>query len=959
MRRNRCILLTACFFSFLLLTAARGDAPAIQTGAAVISPQQIEADWLNPESLRQSAGETGPRIGGKVTPEQDAAGGCDGAKDGKWGFHTAYEQDPWWQVDLGKATALERIVLYNRCDSCAPRNSRILVLLSDDAKDFRQAYQHNGTTFYGFTDKKPLAVPMNGATARYVRLQLRGKSYFHLDEVEIYAAAGRNVALGRPATQSSVSAWSATHMPAPAGPRVFPTAKVIERGLRLAEDLRARGVAVDDDAAALRQLGGQLKRLPSDAAEDARQRLYLDARWAVRKLALRNPLLDFDSVLFVKSAPTQFPHMSDQFYGWWSRPGGGVFVLENFKGPQPRLRCLTADMPAGSFLRPDLSSDGRKVLFAYCRFYPEVPELKDKVTKSNMPEDSFHHIFEMNLDGSGRRQLTHGRYDDFDARYLPNGDIVFLSTRKGVFLQTDSAGTAGTASEDLPDSYVRCGGDNFRPVPVFTLHAMNADGGNLRPISAFENFEYTPAVANDGRVLYTRWDYIDRFNGPFFSLWSTNPDGTNPQLVYGNYTVRPQVVCDARPVPRSHKLVFTATAHHSIIGGSLVLLDRNLGTEEAAPIVRLTPEIPFPETEANVGAYYANPWPLSEQHFLAGWSNRALPPHCRVDNTERNPVNAMGLYLYDAFGNLSLLYRDPAISSSNPIPVRRQPRPPALAASAKADEAIEGSFLLQDIYQGLPGVTRGAVKSLRVIGVPPKVQPHMNKPNIGMSREDPGKFLIGTAPVEADGSAYFRAPSGVSIFFQALDADGLAIQTMRSLTYVTPRQTLACVGCHESRDSAPVAARAVPLAARRPPSRLTPGPSGSWPLRFDQLVQPVLDKNCVSCHRAGSGDIAAARLDLTAPKSYDSLLQFGGKDLAKLAQERDRSFVGDCAARQSKLLALFRADKGHAGVRLDADSLNRLSTWMDLYAQRQGHFSDQQEEQLRGLRRKLASLLAE
>ena len=963
MKRSRCLPIAAGFCCFLFLAVTRanvaGDAPRLQTGAAVISPQQIEADWLNPESLRQCAGETGPRAASKVTPEQDAAGGCDGVKDGKWGFHTAFEQDPWWQVDLGRVMPLGRVVLYNRCDSCAPRNSRIMVLLSDDGKNFRQAYQHDGTTFYGFTDKKPLAVPLNGVTARYVRLQLRGRNYFHLDEVEIHAAGGAlNIARGRPATQSSVSAWSVAHTPEPAGPRVFPTAKVIERGLQLAEDLRGRGVVVDDDAAALRQLGERLKKLSADAGEKTRQRLYLDARWAVRKLALRNPLLDFDSILFVKSAPTQFPHMSDRFYGWWSRPGGGVFVLNGFKGPQPKLRCLTADMPPGSFLRPDLSGDGRKVLFAYSRHYPAVSELKDKVTKSNLPEDAFYHIYEMNLDGSGRRQLTRGRYDDFDARYLPDGGIVFLSTRKGVFLQSNSANTAATRDEDLPDSYVRCGGDNFRPVPVFTLHAMDAGGGNPRPISAFENFEYTPAIAGDGRVLYTRWDYIDRFNGPFFSLWSTNPDGTNPQLVYGNYTVRPQVVSEARPIPRSHKLVFTASAHHSILGGSLVLLDRNLGTEDAAPIVRLTPEVPFPETEANVGAYYANPWPLSEQHFLAAWSHRSLPPHCRVDSTERNPVNALGLYLYDAFGNLSLLYRDPAISSGNPVPVRRQPQPPALAASARADDAAEGRFLLQDIYEGLPGVPRGAVKSLRVVGVPPKVQPHMNKPNIGISTEDPGKFLLGIAPVEADGSAYFRVPSGVSIFFQALDADGLALQTMRSLTYVTPRQTLACVGCHESRDSAPVAARAQPLAARREPSRLTPGPAGSWPLRYDQLVQPVLDTLCVSCHQPGSGVAAAARLDLTAPKSYDSLLQFGGRDLAKLAHERDRSFVGDCAARQSKLLALLRGGHGHAGVRLDADSFNRLVTWMDLYAQRQGHFSEQQEEQLLRLREKLSAMLA-
>ena len=146
--------------------------------------------------------------------------------------------------------------------------------------------------------------------------------------------------------------------------------------------------------------------------------------------------------------------------------------------------------------------------------------------------------------------------------------------------------------------------------------------------------------------------------------------------------------------------------------------------------------------------------------------------------------------------------------------------------------------------------------------MPPKVQPHMNSPSLGVSAEDPGKFVLGTAPVEADGSAFFRVPSGVPVFFQALDADGLAVQTMRSLTYVQPGQTLACVGCHEQRDTAPLP-RGLPLAALREPSQLTPGPDGSWPLRFDQLVQPVLDRHCVSCHKPGVENAAAAAFDLT------------------------------------------------------------------------------------------------
>jgi len=674
-------------------------------------------------------------------------------------------------------------------------------------------------------------------------------------------------------------------------------------------------------------------------------------------MALANPLLDFDTLLFVKRAPGMFPHMSDQFYGWWSRPGGGVCLLEDFKSGEPRVRCLTADMPIGSFMGPDLSFDGRKLLFAACTFHPELANEPNKADKARVPENAFYHVFEMNLDGSHRRQLTHGKYDDFDPRYLPGGDILFLSTRKGTALQCSQSFSDSTRDADHPDSYVRCGGDDYRPVPVFTLHAMDAEGGSIRPLSAFENFEWAPSVANDGRILYTRWDYIDRFNGHFFSLWSANQDGTNPQLVYGNYTVKPQVKFEARAIPGSSKLVFTAVAHHSICGGTLCLLDRARGTEEAAPLTRLTPEVAFPETEANGAHYYANPWPLSEEYFLVGWADQKLPPHCR-DTDEQNPRNAMGLYLLDAFGNQELLYRDPDISSVSPIPVKPRMQPPTHPSVASSNGKQEAQVLLQDVYYGLDGVPRGSIKRLRLVAVVPKVQPQMNQPVLGVSAEDPGKFVLGTVPVESDGSAYFTVPSGLPLFFQALDASGAAVQTMRTLTYAMPGQTLACAGCHEHRDSAPPTGKST-LAVLRPPSKPTLGPAGSWPLRFDQLVQPVLDQHCLECHRAGGKDLEAAKLNLASTNAYQALLAFGDDDLKKQAFERDRSNPNQAVAANTKLWKLLTQPGLHQNVKLDPDSLDRLATWMDTYAQRLGSFSEQQERELVAFRQTLSSLLSE
>jgi hypothetical protein len=231
---------------------------------------------------------------------------------------------------------------------------------------------------------------------------------------------------------------------------------------------------------------------------------------------------------------------------------------------------------------------------------------------------------------------------------------------------------------------------------------------------------------------------------------------------------------------------------------------------------------------------------------------------------------------------------------------------------------------------------------------------------MGLTRDDPGKAVLGTVPVEADGSAYFRAPSGVALFFQALDAEGRAVQTMRSATHVQPGQTLSCTGCHDSRKDTPPPARA-PLASLRAASRITPGPDGSWPLRFDRLIQPVLDAQCVRCHSPQSEDAQAAKFDLTPSRAYDALTSFGKPSLRDivLAAYRDGvSTEGRNPARCSPLLSLLAAPEGHRGVKLSRADLDRFTTWLDTYGQRAGAFSPEQEEDLERLRREWADLLA-
>jgi hypothetical protein len=257
-------------------------------------------------------------------------------------------------------------------------------------------------------------------------------------------------------------------------------------------------------------------------------------------------------------------------------------------------------------------------------------------------------------------------------------------------------------------------------------------------------------------------------------------------------------------------------------------------------------------------------------------------------------------------------------------------------------------------------VPRGGITSLRIVAVPAKTHPTMNFPSIGLTRDDPGKCVLGTVPVEPDGSAFFRVPAGVIVFFQALDESGVAVQTMRGATHVQPGQTLSCIGCHERREEAPPARRA--LASLREPSRLAAGPEGSWPLRFDRLVQPVLDRQCVSCHHPKAEDVAAAKFDLTAAKAYASLVGYGKpslRDQVMDAYNRGFSIARDGIAQKSALLALLESPEKHYAVQLDAEDRERLLTWLDTYAQRQGHFSDDQERELAELRRASAGLLTE
>lgn len=705
------------------------------------------------------------------------------------------------------------------------------------------------------------------------------------------------------------------------GYQIAHTREVLQRGERLLADLtslKADPVLLADAVSRLQTLVQQLDRLASagGGTEDARRALHFAARRVVRQAAFANPLLDFDRLLFVQRHPGRFAHMCDQYYGTYARPGGGVFVLEDC-WTRPRARNLVGgQLPVGSFLSPDLSWDGKEILFAYCRvpepaakdaFGPVFRSDADALRYGRWTADVRYHVHRVKVDGSGLRQLTDGPDDDFDARWLPNGQIAFISTRRG--------------------GHCRCGG---RPVPTYTLHRMRADGTDLCRLSHHETNEWHPAVANDGRLLYTRWDYVDRHTNLAHSLWATNPDGTDPVAVFGNYSHgrKPWGEWHPQPIPGSHKLLAVAGAHHGYACGSLLLIDPLRGTDGLASVTRLTPDVPFPEAEGWPMHAFTTPRALSEKYYLASYS-----PNWSTRDASHQVTQ--GLYLIDAFGNRELIYRDPRISALDPIPLKSRPRPAIRAESVRHATEGEGEFLVANAAAGRYGAAP-PLKALRVIQILPKTTYHSNNPKISAARQISARYLLGTVPVEADGSAYFKAPAGVPLYFQTVDGDGLAYQTMRTITYLQPGEKRACVGCHEPRHTAPPGGR-VPLAALRPPSTLTPGPDGSMPFSYPRLVQPVLDRHCVRCHgpekAEGKVRLTGAFTRESGPHS-ESYRNLTRSDLVHRFNSSSGSewlpttTPGQFGARRSRLIELLRA--GHHGVRLDRESLERLVLWVDL-----------------------------
>ncbi|MCC6696212.1 MAG: PD40 domain-containing protein, partial [Candidatus Hydrogenedentes bacterium] len=641
-----------------------------------------------------------------------------------------------------------------------------------------------------------------------------------------------------------------------------PLGTVLRQTRAMVDRLRQSGggAALESVDADLRVLcDATTANAPVPGSDDYRS-LYLAACALRREAALGNPLLDFDSLIFVargtfegsvRSNPqtqdSQGGHFVTQYFGFNALPGGGLFALRNFK-TMPEVVNILADsvvqngrlqgrkLDHGAFATPDLSYDGKTIVFA-CTENSEHKWIQSKKT--------CFHLFRVNVDGSNLVQLTDGDFNDFDPCWLPSGRIAFVSERR--------------------NGYIRCFAAYLK-VRSYTLFSMRDDGSDITPLSYFETSEWNPSVNNEGQLVYTRWDYVDRENCLGTRFWISNPDGTNPRAPHGNYPLpydtfpdhqpwsvhdgrewdsrfgAPLVEMGIRAVPNSPLYMFTAAPHHGSIYGSLCMLDlRQEDDHHMSQVKRVTPDEPFPETEVPGRRHYkyGTPWPLSEDFYLCNeWENLAL---------------------VDRYGNKELLWSlrampgpmDERFRLTDPIPLRARTMPIAIPSTVRprSEEGRNATVSVMNVYDSdLPFPEGTTIKWLRVVQNIPKTNHAMGEPLIGYERENTPRIPLGIVPVEEDGSAYFQAPVAKQLIFQALDENFMAVQSMRTSAFVHPGEQLSCMGCHE-KTHAVAQRREAPIAMRRPPSVLQPECGPVEPISYYRQIRPIFEKSCLPCHR--------------------------------------------------------------------------------------------------------------
>ena len=679
------------------------------------------------------------------------------------------------------------------------------------------------------------------------------------------------------------------------------------------------------------------------------------------------PAGQFDQVLFVKRHTYNSNHYYTEFINSSWQPGGNLCLL-NLKDHS--VKEVVSELKNGVFERFDLSFDAKRVVFAW----------------KKGPQDGYR-IYEVNLDGSGLHQITfpqddeaelvrkyrvgghyHHGTDDMQPCYLPDGGIAFISTRCQYGILCDG-----------PDDFT-----------TTVLYRIDGSGKNLRKLSNSSVSEAAPVVLADGRILYTRWEYVDKGAVSVKGLWAMRPDGSGSAEVYGNDIALPPTMIYGRPIPESpNEYVVLGAPHYPQNGvGTVIRLDMSRDIRSRDPMTYMTPDVDikgeggfaFRKPDGSWlndgnghGPLFKDPYPLSESLFLVAH---------KPEGPAWNAANGYGLYLLDNHGRVSQVYRDEAISCWLPYPVKPRPTPPVTTMGVNQPLADKNQALcmINNVYHGLENVAQGEVAFLRILEQVPR--PWAARRHWGGDEYDQQhacitksthlglKVMHGVVPVEADGSANFIVPAAANIILQALDKNHLALQTERTFVNYMPGEIRSCVGCHElPQDAAAANLSKSRLAMQRAPSLPGPQPGekdGHRTLDYATDVQPVWDRHCIKCHgpeepKAGLNltGVPSAQFNL----SYENLLPDKRRLLGPVIGENHpktgnveylpAKSLGSHASVLVAMLApsgavqladpkqaarVIKLAESHQKIRLSAAELARVSTWVDTNCQYYGSY---------------------